>query len=388
MSEVVAGSRLQAARALLAAVWVTLAAVLPLFLTGAMSVQIGRTMAVAPTTLALLATGFALANVAASAALGRRVGVWGVRVSMRMSAVATAIALLGAALSPTLAWLGVACVFGGIANALAQPAGNALVAAQLSPGRYGLGFAIKQSGIPLATLLGGLAVPVVALTVGWRVAYGAAALLALVGFALVPPDRTVSAGRSEGPIPPKLVAPLWVLALGASGAVLAATSIGALGAAGAVSVGIGEAAAGYLVAAGGMAGLAIRLGAGVVADRFRFDSLRGVSVLCLAGACGWVLMSLGVPAWFAVGLIVANAFGWGWPGLQHLAIARRFPTATAAASGVQQTGIAIGLLVGPALLATITTSAGWRWTWLTAAAFAVVGAVAVSAAGRRIPAFG
>ena len=388
MTDPAARHRLQAGRALLAAVWVTLASVLPLFLTGAMAVQIGRSMSVAPTTLALLATGFALANVAASAALGRRVGVWGVRVSLRISAMGTAAALAAAALSPTVLWLALASVLGGVANALAQPAGNALVAAQLSPHRYGLGFAIKQSGIPLATLFGGLAVPVVALTVGWRAAYGAAAVIALVGLAIVPPDRTVTAGRSEGPVPPTLLRPLWVLAIGASGAVLAATSIGALGAAGAVAIGIGEGTAGYLVAAGGLAGLAVRLGAGVAADRFHFDALRGVSVLCVAGACGWILMSLEVPVWFAVGLIVANAFGWGWPGLQHLAIARRFPTATAAASGIQQTGIAIGLLVGPALLATITTSAGWQWTWMTAAISAVVGAVAVTAASRKIPALG
>ncbi len=173
-------------RAVLAAVSVNLVAVFPLFLTGAMAVQIGRGLGVKPTSIAILASLFALATVTGSAPLGARVGSWGVRRSLRISSVCAAIALLLIAVSPSVIVLGLALVVGGLANALGQPAGNSLVAAQVSPQRYGLGFAIKQSGIPLATLLGGLAVPIVALTVGWRTAFAIAAVAALVAMTLVP----------------------------------------------------------------------------------------------------------------------------------------------------------------------------------------------------------
>lgn len=351
-----------------------------------MAVQIGRGLGVAPTSIGILASLFALASMIGSAPLGGRVGHWGVRRSLRISAVSAAAALLLIAFSSSLVTVGVALLVGGLANALGQPAGNSLVAAQVSPERYGLGFAIKQSGIPLATLLGGLSVPAIALTIGWRAAFVLAAVAALVAMTLIPADRMRVAGRSESPVPRPLLFPLWMLAIGVSAAVFAATSIGALGAAGGVEVGLSEAAAGYLVAAGGFAGLAIRLTAGVAADRRSFDALRGVAALCLLGAVGWFAMASGSVVAFAIGLVVANAFGWGWPGLQHLAIARRFPTSTAAASGISQTGVAIGLFLGPATLGLIATTVGWSWTWAAAGFAAMLGAGAVWLAARRIPA--
>ena len=81
----------------------------------------------------------------------------------------------------------------------------------------------------MATTLGGLAVPIVALTVGWRAAYVVAAFAALAAMLLIPADRMRSAGRSESPVPTKLLRPLWGLAAGMAAAVFAATSIGALG---------------------------------------------------------------------------------------------------------------------------------------------------------------
>ncbi len=371
-------------RAVLAAVAVNLMGVLALFLTGAMSVQIGREFAVAPTAIGALASLFALSTTLGSAPLGRQVRRLGVRRSMWAATTASCAALLVCAVSPSVPVLAAGLLIGGLGNAIGQPAGNALVAAQVRPERYGLGFGIKQSGIPLATTLGGLAVPLVALTVGWRYAYVIAAVAAVVAMALVPADRAATAQRSEQRVPGAQVRPLWLLATGLVAAVIAATSIGALGAAGGVHVGLAEATAGYLVAAGGLAGLAIRLGAGVAADRRDFDALSGVSALCALGAVGWFLMAVGTPGLFVVGLVTANAFGWGWPGLQHLAVARRFPTSTAAASGVAQTGVAAGLLVGPALLG-LLADRDWGLMWAVAGTAALLGALVVRRAASRLP---
>lgn len=375
-------------RAVIAALGVNLMSVLPLFLTGAMAVQLGREFAVPATSIAVLASFFALASMLSSAPLGRQVGRLGVRRSLRLTSLASACALAVAAWAPTPLVLGGALVLAGVGNGLGQPAGNALVAAQVSQNRYGLGFAIKQSAIPVATTLGGLAVPLLALTIGWRVAYLFGAVAALAVMFLVPADRAAAVGRSESPVPPQLVRPLWLLASGLMLAVLAATSIGALGSAGAVQVGLSEAWAGYLIALGGLAGLAVRLGAGVLADHRNFDSLRAVAVLMLLGGVGWLAMATQWVWLFVAGLVVANAFGWGWPGLQHLSMARRFPTATASASGIAQTGIAAGLLTGPAVLATCVTALGWSATWLVASVCALAAAVLITKAAPRIPSAG
>jgi len=368
----------------LAAVAVNLMGVLALFLTGAMSVQIGREFGVTPASVGALASVFALATSAGSAPLGRQVRRLGVRRSMWVATAASSVALLACAASSSIPMLAAALFVGGLGNAIGQPAGNALVAAQVRPERYGIGFAIKQSGIPLATLLGGLAVPLIALTVGWRFAYVLAAAAAVGAVLMVPPDRPASTGRSEQKVPPAMISGLWLLAAGMVAAVLAATSIGALGAAGGVQVGLSEATAGYLVAAGGLAGLVVRLLAGLRADKSSFDPLAGVVVLCILGAAGWFLMATGVELMFVIGLVVANAFGWGWPGLQHLAVARRFPTSTAAASGVAQTGVAVGLLLGPLTLG-LLANRNWSVAWLVAGCAALVGAAIVRVAATRLP---
>lgn len=373
-------------RTLLVAVWLNLAAVLPLFLTGAMSVQLARSFNTTPAVIAVAVSTFALTTMMASAKLGSMVGIWGRSVSLRAAGIAAVCALLILSISHQLWLMCLGLALAGLGNALGQPAGNALVAAGISQRRMGIGFAIKQSGIPVATLLGGLAVPLFALTVGWRWAYLAAALFALVGVLMVPNLSTTQAeSRSEGKVARQDARVLWLLALGLSGAVVAATSIGTLGAAGGVAVGLSEATAGLLVAAGGVAGLGIRLLAGWGADRWRFDAFRGIAVLCLAGSFGWLLMAWGAPLSYAIGLVMANAFGWGWPGLAHLGVARRYPQATASASGVSQTGVAFGLLLGPALLGLVLTTVSWSGVWYVAAGGALIAAAMVWLVTPRLP---
>ncbi len=372
-------------RALVAALIVNLVAIGPLFLTGAMSVQIARDFGTHATTVGALAAAFALSTTLSTAFAGRNVRRFGIQRSMRVSSVVAIISLTGAALSPNTLLLAVALVIGGMGNALAQPAGNALVASQVSQRRFGLGFAIKQSAIPLATTLSGLAVPLIAVTIGWRFAYASAAVVALLTVFLAPKDQQRNVGRTEATVPRKQVVPLWIYALGIGLIVAAATSIGTLGTAGGVAVDLSESTAGYLVAAGGFAGLTIRLFAGWCADRYTFDAMYGIVVLAVLGGLGWIAMGTQAVTMFIIGLIVANAFGWGWPGLQHLSIARRFPTSTAAASGISQTGVSAGLLIGPLVLALLARNSGWASAWFTAAGCAFLGAAIIFWVSYRLP---
>ena len=371
-------------RVVVAAVAVNLLCVLPPFLTGVMGVQIGRDFGIPAASTAILISAFALGSIMASAPLGHRVGRWGIRNCLRIAAAIAAAGLILAALSPSPWTLAVAMLLAGVANGLGQPAANALIAAQLPAHRHGIAYAVKQSGVPLATFLAGLAVPLIALTVGWRWAYGLALGLAAFAFMVAPIDRSIVPGRVEVAVPPRLRRPLWIFAAGLALAIVAATSIGAVGTAGGVAAGLSEKTAGYLVAVGGLTALAVRLVAGLWADRRPFNELVGTTVLLGLGAIGWVAMSTAIPFVFAVGLIVANSFGWGWPGLANLALARRFPEATAAASGVAQTGISVGLLVGPALMGVLATSQGWLITWVTAALFGLFGGLVILWAAHHL----
>jgi len=373
-----------ARRALLVAVTTNLAGVLPLFLTGAMSVQIGRELGLDPSGIGWLLAGFAVMSLLLSAPLGARVGTIGISPSMRIASGLSVVSLLACAAAPNRLLLAAAVLVGGTSNALGQTASNALVAARVRAARYGLAYAIKQSAIPLSILLGGLAVPAIALTVGWRHAYLVAAAVALAALLAVPRHVAPSLGRAERPVSSDERGSVWLLGAGLVAAVVAATSIGAHAASSAVAIGFSEGSAGLMVAAGGAAGLAVRLAAGVRADRVSGGALTAAAVLCVMGAVGWLLMSTLWPLLFVVGILAANAFGWGWPGLVHLAVARRFPEATAAASGITQTGVALGLLIGPPVIGLVAVSAGWAWAWVLAAGSALVGAALIALARRQL----
>lgn len=361
-----------------------LAGVLPLFLTGAMSVQIGRELGLDASGIGLLLAGFAVTSFLFSAPLGAQVGRIGITPSLRSAAVLSSAALCVCAVAPGRWVLAVAIATGGLANALGQTASNALVAARVRPQRFGLAYAIKQSAIPLSILLGGLAVPLLALTLGWRSAYAAAALLGVAAALSVPSAIQPRAGRAEGHVDRTDLPAVWLLGTGLVAAVVAATSIGAHAASSAVLIGFSEATAGLLIALGGAAGLAVRLAAGVRADHVSGGALTAAAVLVLGGAVGWLLMASLVPVLFVVGLLAANALGWGWPGLVHLAVARRFPDATAAASGITQTGVSLGLLVGPPLIGLAAVALGWQWAWTLAAVSAVVGASLILVARTQL----
>src|SRR5690606_29072959 len=65
-------------------------------------------------------------------------------------------------------WLVGAMAVLGAANATCQGTSNRTVATLLPSHRRGLGFGIKQGAVPVAIVLGGLAVPTTTEVFGWR----------------------------------------------------------------------------------------------------------------------------------------------------------------------------------------------------------------------------
>ena len=121
---------------------------------------------------------------------------------------------MAAALAPSLAVLFVVLAVAGVANAVAQPAINLFVAEQIPGHRQGLGFGVKQSGIPAAILVSGLALPLLALPFGWRPTFALCALAPLaVGMAL---PRTRGAHVSRRPASRRPSRALILTAIGAA----------------------------------------------------------------------------------------------------------------------------------------------------------------------------
>ena len=385
------------AAALATAISVATACTIPGFLTGALGVQLREALDFGEAALGVAVGSFFASAALASAVCGRLTERLGAGRSMRLAVLLSATSLAGVALfADSLASLVACLMVAGVGNAVAQPATNLFLARAVDPARQGLAFGVKQSAIPTATLLGGLAVPIVALTVGWRWAFAGAAATALavaIGLPALRHQRSpsVRARRGDGDAP---LVPLLVLSVGSCLGAAAAGTLGAFLVSAAVDAGIGEGAAGYLLTGGSATGIAARLYAGVRADRRGHAHLPVVALLLAVGSGGYLLYATGEPLLLVAGTPLAFAAGWGWPGLFNLAIVRNNPTAPGAATGITQTGTYLGAVAGPLQFRVIVEAASYDVAWLCTAATSVAAAGAVllgrrmllAAHARRIPA--
>ncbi len=331
----------------LAAVAATVVAVLPILLTGALAVQIRRTFAFDPAQLGFaISAGFAASAVSAMTS-GRLSDRWGSRWPVRIGVLLNACALVAIG-TIVRSWvgLGVALVAAGAGNGVIQPATNRLIARRVRQGRQGWSYGVKQAAIPIATLSGGLAVPIVALTVGWQWAFIGCGLAALVVLALLPGDGpSVGSERVDGGR--LLAGPLLVLMVASGLGAAAANGMGAFMAVAAVGDGISQAGAGLLIALGAVMSLAARLLVGWHADRTDRDGFGVVAAMLAAGAVGYGLLATGWIPLVLLGTVLAFGAGWGWAGLLNYTIVRSYPHAPAAATGMTQGAAYLGGVVGP-----------------------------------------
>ncbi|MEA2366813.1 MAG: hypothetical protein QOI32_2325 [Thermoleophilaceae bacterium] len=350
------------------------ASVLPGFLVGALALQIRGDLDVRVEAVAVGVTVFFLAGAFGAGWGGRLADHIGALRAMRLCVFVTAASLAAAALAPTLLVLFALLAVAGVANAVTQPAVNLFVAEQIPADRQGLGFGIKQSGIPAAILVSGLALPLLALPLGWRATLGLCALAPLAVALVLPRGGTTHVSRRAASRRPSRA--LFLTALGAALGTAGPSALGAFLVASAVDVGIGEGTAGLLAALASGLSLAARVWLGARADRKHDYGLAVVVVLLVAGSVGFVLMASGAVGIFVVGVLLAFTLGWGWPGLFNLAVVASNRESPGSASGVTQTGVYVGAAGGPAVFGVVSASAGYGAAWLVAAA-TTLGAAAV-----------
>jgi predicted MFS family arabinose efflux permease len=360
------------------------ATVLPGFLIGALALQIRADLDVSVEAVAAGVTVFFLAGALGAGPGGRLAERVGAADAMRGCVLVTAGGLLAAAaLADSLAALLALLALAGLANAVCQPAINLFMAEQVPLERQGLAFGIKQSAIPAAILVSGLALPLLALPFGWRATF---ALCALGPLAVA-----VAMGRSahhlRSPVErepaPRPTRELVAIAAGAALASAGPNAMGAYLVASAVDTGIAEGAAGLLVALGSALSLAVRVALGQRADRRRDYGYGTMVVLLVGGAAGFVLLASGATVPFVIGALVAFTLGWGWPGVFNLAVVDSHRDAPGAATGVSQTGIYVGAAGGPAAFGAISAAGGYEAAWAATAVLALVAALVIALAARR-----
>ncbi len=361
---------------------------LPAFLTGALAVQIRADLDIGLGLFGFTAaTLFGVSGTCARPG-GRLVQRLGARKGAAMAAALAIVSLSTIATASSAVWLIVGLAIGGLGNAVAQPSANLGIADFVAEQRLGMAFGIKQSSVPAATLLGGLAVPGIALLFGWRWAVAAAVVLPAVVLvsSMVAGRDTVAPRPAEGGAPDRGLpwGGLVVLTLGGFLGSAAATSTGIFLVDSAVVAGVPPGGAGLLFAGCSVLGLGSRIWFGWLADRHPNRSrYLFIANLLTGGALGYGLLATGVVPLFVVGSVLAFVVGWAWTGLFHFAVVRDNRTAAASVTGFVQTGLSLGAASGPLVFGVVAQAFSYTAAWGTAAVLSLLGAVTIRI-GRRM----
>lgn len=372
----------------MAALWVTAVCVLPAALTGALGPRLQADLGLSETGLGAVIGTYYVATSLSARFGGRFADDIGWARALRLAALGSCLSLLGiAVLGRSLPVLVVLMATSGASLGVAMPAGSAAISREMPPHRQAVLFGVKQTALPVAGILAGLAVPFVALTIGWPWAYGGAAVLAAATVGLIP-GRDIGTERARRPETRPVLEGRRVLAAVALGGGSAAMAVGSLAAfivLAAVDSGIDEGHAGMLVAAASAFGLVIRVGGGWVADRVGNRSLIPVAAMLALGAAGFLLLAGQHVVTVIVGTFIAYGAGWGWPGLFYFGVAAHHPDTPGSATGFVQVGVSGGGAVGPLLIGLVVSSFGFGAAWSVAAALMVFASVVLHTASRSLP---
>jgi predicted MFS family arabinose efflux permease len=277
----------------------------------------------------------------------------------------------------------------GLAVAITDPGLAILVGRAVPPERQGLAFGIKEASIPAATLVAGIAVPAIALTVGWRWAFVAGVLPLAAILLLLPRLRTEPAGQPATDVTSATVptAPrrgrLLLAAIAGGIGVAAASGVGIFLTDSAVAMGMSPGNAGVLLAIGSVAGIAARIGAGARADRTGGPQFELIAGMLAVGAVTMALGATGNPALLVVGTIGAFTGGWAWTGIYFLSLVKTYPHRPGAVTGIAVAGLGLGNATGPLLFGIAAQNFSFETAWLGAAVVAGIASLLMARAASH-----
>jgi MFS family permease len=357
---------------------------MPGFLTASLAPRIRADFAFSESSLGLAVGLFYVVSALGSVPAGRLVDRVGAAQGMALAGVGTAVCCLAVAgLAQSAASLTALLVVGGVGNALGGPSVSALLRREVATHRQGLAFGAQQSGAPLGALAAGLALPLVAIPLGWRWAFVAAAAVTM--FAMAGAPRTATGAPGPPTMRRRPRAFTSVHALGVTAVLASAAGVGFVSflVTYAVDNGMSEGAAGLLLAGVSLAAAISRVAVGVFADRAGQEPLRPVAAMLAASVCGYVLLTAGEPAVIAAAALLAGGLGWAWPGGLTLAVVQRSPDAPAWAVGVMMTGLFVGAVGGPLVTGFLAEEGLFAVAWVACAGLALLAAATIAATLRQ-----
>lgn len=151
-----------------------------------------------------------------------------------------------------------------------------------------------------------------------------------------------------------------------------------------VGTGVDEGMAGFLLGAGSLVGIAVRLILGAMADRGAIGAWNTLTVMFLVAAASFGGLATGSEFVLIAVLPFAFATAFAWPSLYHLAVVRANPSAPGAATGITMTGSYTGAVGGPLVFGLVADFASYGWAWGVAVVFMAAAAAVMTVVGRFI----
>lgn len=368
---------------LLSAMVYTGAGVLPLFLVSTQILQLEADIGFDVGTLGLATAAFFLAAAVAANPAGRLVSARGASRGLRLGISAT---ILSCALC-ALAWdwwlIPLATAIGGVGNGLIQVSSNIAIFDGVKRGRQGIAFGSKQAAVPIASIVAGLSLPLIALVFGWRWVFVGAALVALILWSSAP---MLTSRRRELRVETSMGRPgaslLWLGLAGIAGAA-AGNGLSLFIVPSAVDIGISEAAAGGVLAACSAAVVVLRIWAGWLVDRRDSTGYAEMAWMAGVGAIGgMVLMTAQAPPLYLISMPIALLGAWGWPGIIFFTVVHSYPDYPARASGLVLSANLSGTLVGPLVVGALAGRGAYPAAWLFVSVCSALAALGFVVAGR------
>jgi predicted MFS family arabinose efflux permease len=254
--------------------------------------------------------------------------------------------------------------------------------------QQGIGFGIKGAAAPFASAMAGALVPV-AVAVGWRWAFGAAALIAIAVIPLFgkrpPPSARITVARGSGTElrNPGLV--LFVAVVFGFG-VASSMMVSVFYVDAAVAGGTSARTAGLILATGSIASVAARVLTGSFSDRMSGNHMELCAYMQFGGLFGVVMLTTGNSVLMGVGLVIGLIGTWGPNAVFWYALTRHYQDAPGRITGAVQPGAAVGAVVGPATFGLLADHASYQSAWTFCACITLVASIGTFVAARQLAA--
>ncbi|MGI9557632.1 MAG: MFS transporter [Solirubrobacterales bacterium] len=380
-------AELSARRVTASATALLLAVTLPIYLIGAVAVNIREDFRFTSEELGLaVAASFAIAAVLTpiSGRLIERIGVLtGIRIAI--AALSVSLIAIGTVVDSAAALIG-CMALGGLAAGMGSPGFSALIAAGVPENRQGTAFGFLTSAPQMAAFMAGLALPLIADPFGWRTTFLIAAAVGLAAVAALGSGGGLASRArvsARGVISLRRLQPIHVMALSAALASAAVIGMRSFLVVFVVTQDFSSGQAGLLLATTGLVAVVTRISLGFLGDRRPGDPVRRAALLMIVAAVGLGLMAVGTTTTIVAGAILAGGVGWGWSAPMNHGVVQRYRDAPAAAIGTQLSGFYSGAVLGPLLVGVFVGAGAFTEAWLVSAGLALLAAT-VALASRRM----